>query len=215
MPSRTQRFGRIVFLTLGGLVLVLATVRSSVASLHRANGASDAPTIRRGEVFFVNRLAFDFRLPLSGHILVRLADPRRGDMVLFSMPGSGHLATKRVAAVPGDVVEVRAGRLVLNGVSAHYRTADAVRPVPDDRTNILIEEWGGTSHFVICPAEEQAAEKSLVTTVPASRYFLLGDNRDQSLDSRHFGPVPREAIRGRVMASSPARKSLFPRRLGP
>ena len=86
MTLRTQRFGRVVLLSLGGLVLVLATMRSSVASLHRANGSSDAPTIRSGEVFLVNRIAYDLRFPLAGHRLARFADPQRGDLALQGFP---------------------------------------------------------------------------------------------------------------------------------
>jgi len=181
----------LVALLLGGAVLLLLTVRSSVASLHRANGSSDAPTIADGEVFLVNRIAYDIRLPLLGTPVTRRADPRRGDVVLFAMPGSGLLATKRVVGVAGDLVEMHAGRLVVNGVSARYRPADDAGP-----SSVLVEEWGGQSHFVIGSTSASSRD---ATSVPIDHFYVLGDNREQSLDSREFGPVPRSAIQGRVI----------------
>jgi len=185
---------RLVAVSLGGAALLLLTVRSSVASLHRAHGSSDAPTIRDGDVFLVNRMAYDIRLPVGGIAVARLADPRRGDMVLFSMPGSGFLATKRVVAIPGEVVEVREGRLVVNGVPARYRPAGT-----RDSSGILVEERNGLTHLVIRPTTASASD---ARTIPADHFYVLGDNRQQSLDSRDFGPVPRSAIEGRLMVGS-------------
>lgn len=79
MARRLLRTVRLLALSLGGMVLLLLTVHSSVASLHRANGSSDAPTIADGEVFLVNRIAYDVRLPLVGTAVVTHGDPRRGD----------------------------------------------------------------------------------------------------------------------------------------
>lgn len=188
---RILRTVRIVALVLGGALFLLLTVRGSLASLHRAHGSSDAPTIADGKMFLVNRIAYDIRLPFLGIPVARRTDPRRGDVVLFAMPGSGSLATKRVVGVAGDVVEVRAGRLVLNGVPATYRPAGSIA-----FSNVLIEEWGDQSHFVIVTATASPID---ATTVPADHFYLLGDNRERSLDSREFGPVPRSAIHGRVI----------------
>lgn len=199
VKSPGRRLAPVVLLAIGALVLVLLTVRSSIASLHRAHGSSDAPTIRDGDVFIVNRLAYDLRLPLTGHRLARLADPQRGDMVLFLVPISGHLATKRVVAIPGDLVEVRAGRLVVNGLPARYRSVGS--SAPQDPSTIFLEEWNGLRHFVTCPSHVPPTDAASVTAVPVGHYFLLGDNRE-SLDSRDFGPVPRDAIQGRVAIAS-------------
>ena len=185
---------RFAALSLGAAALLLLTMRSSVASLHRAHGSSDAPTIRDGEVFLVNRMAYDFRLPVLGVPVARRSDPRRGDIVLFSMPGSGALATKRVVAVPGDVVEVTGGGLVVNGVPARYRPAGSTAS-----SNALIEEWNGLSRLIMGPSQASPREAAMV---PPGHFYVLGDNRQQSLDSRDFGPVPRSAIRGRVVVGN-------------
>jgi len=145
-------------------------------------------------VFLVNRIAYDIRLPLVGTPVGRIADPRRGDVVLFTMPGSGVLATKRVVGIGGDVVEMRAGRLVVNGVSARYRPASAAE---DSRA--LVEEWAGESHFIIGSTSTSSGD---AIKVPVGHFHVLGDNREHSLDSRDFGPVRREAIQGRVMKAS-------------
>lgn len=188
---------RLLALTAVGLVLLLLTLRSSVASLHRARGASDAPTIRDGDLFFVDRTAYDIRVPVFGTPVIRRAEPRRGDVVLFSAPDRGVPMTKRIVAIAGDVVGSSAGRLVVNGVPARYRATDLDGPA--DGT---IEEWDGLSYPVM-GATTLSAES---TTVPADHVYVLGDNRSHSVDSRDFGPVPRRAIHGRVLVGKPRRR---------
>jgi hypothetical protein len=78
------------------------------------------PTLLEGDVVLVDRLAYDLKLPLTDHALARLADPQRGDVVTFSSPADGTRLIKRIVAVPGDVVELRDGVLVVNGAAARY-----------------------------------------------------------------------------------------------
>jgi|SRR5262245_6106844 len=180
---------------LAALGLSLFVVRSSIASLHRAQGSSDEPTIEHGAVFAVNRMAYGLRLPLIQHELLRWAEPKRGDIVLFTVPGTTYLATKRVAGVPGDKVEIRASRLIVNGTAATYSSSRVERPTGAAE----LEELLGAAHLVVRSAHAPSRTEFGPNSVPPGRYFLLGDNREESLDSRDFGTVSREAILGRVI----------------
>jgi signal peptidase I len=191
--GRGWKFARVVSLWLVVLVALLATVRSSIASLHRANGSSDAPTIRSGDLVLVNRVAYGLRLPFAPKAIAEWASPQRGDIVLFAVPDRGYLATKRVVAIPGDVIELSNSDFILNGARAVYSRS------PDGDGEVEWESVQDSSRPVI--RTEQRSSTMPALQLPAGHFFLLGDDRAQSLDSREFGPVPRQSIVGRVVVS--------------
>ncbi|WP_300618704.1 signal peptidase I [Dokdonella sp.] len=90
-------------------------MRTAVADWNPVPTGSMRPTILEGGVVFVNRVAYDFKLPLTDRILAHLGEPQRGDIVTFSSPADGARPIKRIAAVPGDTIEMRGNRLVVNG----------------------------------------------------------------------------------------------------
>ena len=101
-------------------VLLLGVFRTAVADWNPIPSASMHPTLLEGDVVFVNRLAFDLKLPLTDVVLARIGEPRRGDIVTFSQPQDGMRLIKRIAALPGDVVEMRDNRLRVNGQPVDY-----------------------------------------------------------------------------------------------
>lgn len=112
--------GFIVFLLCFGLF------RTAIADWNPIPSGSMRPNLLEGDVVLINRLAFDFKLPLSDFIVVPLADPRRGDVVTFSSPRDGTRLIKRIIALPGDVVEMRDELLFINGRAASYSAAEQV-----------------------------------------------------------------------------------------
>src|SRR3954465_9909450 len=108
---RTNR-GFIVFILLFGLF------RTAVADWNPIPSGSMRPTLLEGDVVLVNRLAYDFKVPLTDVSLGELGDPKRGDVVTFTSPSDGTRLIKRLVAIPGDVVEMRDERLIINGVAA-------------------------------------------------------------------------------------------------
>lgn len=184
----------LIFLALFGLF------RTAVADWNPVPTASMRPTVIEGDVVLVNRLAWQLKVPLTDVVLARWDTPAQGDIAVLSSPADGTRLLKRVVGVPGDLVELRAGRLFLNGVAQAYEESETVAEPIGGRwieARRGIEQLGAHAHIVqALPAV--AARRNGSWRVPAGHVFVMGDNRDNSLDSRYFGPVPIEQLNGRV-----------------
>jgi signal peptidase I len=161
------------------------------------------PTLIIGDRIISNRLAYDIKIPFTNVIVKRLADPQRGDIVIFTSPEDGIRLVKRVIGVPGDVVEMRADRLIVNGVEASYTAVAGNADTPlspdyDGQQTVLIEQLFGQQHPVILMPERKAFRSFDPVKVPAGKYLVLGDNRDNSMDSRYIGLIKRELLTGQV-----------------
>lgn len=176
--------------------------RLAIADWNPIPSGSMRPTLLQGDVVLVNRLAYDFKLPLTDVVLAPLGEPQRGDVITFGSPVDGTRLIKRLVALPGDVVELRAGSLWLNGREAGYsHPAHATEPLDDGRQLPALqatENSGGREHTVQYLEGVATARNFGPVTVPAGQYFFLGDNRDNSADSRFIGFVPREKLIGRA-----------------
>jgi signal peptidase I len=187
--------GLILFLVLFGLF------RTAVADWNPIPSGSMRPTLIEGDVVLVNRLAYDLKVPLTDVSLAPQGEPQRGDIVTFRSPATGDRLIKRLVALPGDVVELRDEVLYVNGSAASYTSFERVtEALPDGRTLQALratEEIGGDTRRVqFLPV---VARRTFgPATVPAGHYFMLGDNRDNSADSRYIGFVPRSALIGRA-----------------
>jgi signal peptidase I len=191
---RTNK-GFLMFLFLFGIF------RTAIADWNPIPSGSMRPNLLEGDVVFVNRLAFDLKLPLTDIVLTRLGDPRRGDVVTFSSPKDGTRLIKRVIALPGDVVEMRDERLVINGQSAGYTLArEAPEPLNGGLTTALqlTETMGGGQHRIQVLPQVAAMRDFAPVTIPQDEFLMLGDNRDNSADSRFIGLVPRKLLIGRA-----------------
>jgi signal peptidase I len=176
------------------------------------------PSLLEGDVVFVNRLAYDIKVPLSGNILKHLADPQRGDVVTFSSPKDGTRLIKRIAAVAGDRVEMRNKLLIINGQAAHYQPitihAEQIDATHQTSALQLSEKFGAQSHQIQWLAGVSAKDQFGPLTIPADQYLMLGDNRDNSADSRFIGLVSREQLIGKasfILASANITGNWLPR----
>ena len=188
---------------LGTTALVVFGLRSAVADWNDVPTGSMRPSILEGDRVFVNRLAYDLKVPFTTWHVAEWGAPERGDVVVFYSPADGQRLVKRVVGLPGDVVELRENRLFLNGAAVEYGELEAefVAAVPEGERPVrrfAREELPGHGHPVMAMLDRPARRTFGPVTVPAGEYFMMGDNRDDSFDSRFFGPVPRESILGRA-----------------
>src|SRR5262249_38740902 len=185
-------------------ILLLGLFRTAVADWNPIPSGSMRPTLLEGDVVLVNRLAFDLKVPLTNIVVAHLGEPARGDIVTFSSPRDGVRLIKRLVALPGDTVQMRDKALLVNGQAANYQPIGMVveHPAPGAAVQALrlYETSGSRTHLVqwfALPSTQHASFGPLV--VPAGHYLMLGDNRDDSADSRYFGLVPRELLIGRAV----------------
>jgi signal peptidase I len=189
-----QNRGFLIFL------LLFALFRTAVADWNPVPSGSMRPTLLEGDVVLVNRLAYDLKLPLTDIVLARLSDPQRGDVITFSSPKDGTRLIKRLIALPGDRVEMRNEVLYINGKAAEYDHAQKLEEPLGNGENIpalrLTENFNEFSHRMQILQGMQQHSTFGPLKVPEGMYLMLGDNRDNSADSRYFGFVPRKLIIG-------------------
>ena len=160
------------------------TPETRLANGHRSTSQSSAVTTRH---------------------LAQWSNPQRGDIVVFFSPRDGQRLVKRVVGLPGDTIELRNNGLVLNGQPVEYQpiAEELLRDVavPDRASSVFaVEQLAGHRHAVAAIPSVAALRNYGPYLVPEGRYFMMGDNRDNSFDSRYFGPVERKRIVGQATA---------------
>jgi len=208
--------GMMLFL---GLMLIF---RSACADWMTVPTGSMNPTIVEGDRVLVNKHAYGWRIPFTMARVTQGANPQRGEIAVFYSPADGKRLVKRVIGVPGDVIEMRDDVLFINGNAMHYSK--------DAHSHVLVDETSQQSHLFFTEAL-QSTDRTINHTVmilpdrlamrnfgpvkvTADHYFMMGDNRDNSGDSRYFGLVPRDSFVGRankVVASLNPDKWYLPR----
>jgi signal peptidase I len=202
-PSNFRRWWRSELRPMLVLALALFSIRSSLADWNDVPSGSMKPTILEGDRVYVNKLAYDLKVPFTTWHLLKWANPRRGEIVVFYSPYDGKRLVKRVIGVPGDIVEFRADALILNGRPVQYTALDSdsfPHLASAERTSHMFatEQLPGRSHAVAVWPAVPARRDFGPFKVPPGQYFMMGDNRDDSFDSRYYGPVDRKRIVGRA-----------------
>ncbi len=201
------------------VVIVVATLRSAVADWNVVPSGSMEPNILIGDRIFVNKLAYGLRLPFTDWWLAQWNEPVRGEVAVMDSPADGIRLVKRVIGLPGDVVEMHGNRLWINGepTATSAASADVVQQLSPEKQGSRLfvrEETEGHPHTIALTPGVPSLRTFGPITVPAEHFFVMGDNRDRSKDSRVFGFVPRENIVGRsswVVISLNYDRSYLPR----
>ena len=187
------------------ILIIFTAFRSSVADWNDVPSGSMRPTIIEGDRIWVNKLAYDLKVPFTTWHVAEWSNPKRGDIVVFYSPYDGQRLVKRVIGLPGDTIELRQELLVLNGRPVSYR------PIADELLRdvnaqdlashtFATEQLPGQTHSVASWPAVRAVRDFGPLTVPQGHYFMMGDNRDDSFDSRYWGTVERKKIVGRATA---------------
>lgn len=201
------------------VILAVFLLRSFLVEPFKIPSGSMIPTLQIGDFILVNKFTYGVRLPIIGTKVVPINDPKRGDVMVFHYPEEPSIDyIKRVIGLPGDVITYRGKELFVNGVvqqhvpDGDYNYVDGLNFMHTERYK---ENLGGRTHSILVNPEAASihlgsvagfphseacsfSEAEMRCTVPDKHYFMLGDNRDNSRDSRYWGFVSDELIVGRA-----------------
>jgi len=184
--------------------LVVAPMKSAIVDWEYVPTGSMMPSIVPVELVLVNKLAYDLKVPFTTRHVAKWGDPQRDDVVVFFSPADGMRLVKRVVGLPGDVVSMDRERLFINGIPVKYTAvppgghAELTGAGPGREALFAEEHLGNRPHEIMILPQRAALRTFGPVRVPARCYFVMGDNRDNSNDSRFIGCVPRERIVGRA-----------------
>ncbi|CAB1073500.1 hypothetical protein JY97_17510 [Alkalispirochaeta odontotermitis] len=195
-------------------LLVATSIKSAIADWNDIPSGSMMPTILIGDRIFVNKLAYDLKLPYTRFHLKKWSDPSRGDIVVFYSPQDAKRMIKRVVGLPGDTLALRQNKLFINGRFVTYGplAPELLNQIESDQHSNHVffnEKLPGKEHAVMLTPAKPSLNTFEPVTIPAGRYFMLGDNRDNSADSRFFGLVDRKLIVGRATRVVISREGSF------
>ncbi|MEE9447672.1 MAG: signal peptidase I [Arenicellales bacterium] len=169
-------------------LVLMFCFRSAVADWNEVPTGSMQPTIVEGDRILVNKLAYDIRVPFTHLSVLNISEPKRGDIIIFDSKAADKRLVKRVIGLPGDTIQMENNQLTINRQPLSYQNINE----QDSNENLL-----GVRHRIRTrPFSAYATFKA--TQVPQGHYLVLGDNRDNSADSRMIGFVPRKEIIGRT-----------------
>lgn len=183
------------------VILIVFVLRSFIAEPFRIPSGSMLPTLNIGDFILVNKFSYGVRLPVANIKVVDLQDPARGDIMVFRFPHDPKMHfVKRVVGLPGDTVETRGGKLYING-ELMKQEPDGLYAFKsgykrDVKLDKLVEDLGGVKHDILIDRARRSQDMKQV--VPDGHYFVMGDNRNYSNDSRYWGFVPDENVVGKA-----------------
>ncbi len=183
-------------------LLLVWALRSFVIQPYRVPSGSLMPTIYPGDFIAVQQYAYGVRWPLNGRVIWSIGQPKRGDLALFHCPVDlKKIYIKRVVGLPGDHIVYRDRQLYINGHKVERQWLAQEQDISTPWHNLVEryqEQLGGLAHDVYLSEIDCGLISDVV--VPVGHYFMLGDNRDNSLDSRVWGLVPERLLIGKAFA---------------
>jgi len=180
------------------VLAVVWVLRSFLAEPFTIPSGSMLPSLQIGDYVLVNKFAYGVRLPVLGTLVLPVSLPARGDVMVFKFPANPSVNyIKRVIGLPGDHIESRGEVLFINGVEAK-RELLSQEPAIEPWQQVWREDLLGENHTTREEIGREPAGGDWSYTVPAGHYFMMGDNRDNSNDSRFWGPVAEHLIVGKA-----------------
>lgn len=201
-PSRFVESMKSIF----PVILVVILIRSFLVQPYRVPTGSLEPTIMPGDFILVNQFCYGLRLPLINKKIMEIGEPSRGDIALFQFPKNHSIVyVKRIIGLPGDYIEYTHKELYVNGQHASQKmlkqpllNTSSEEGEKEDKVIRKIENFSGITHEILISPNKNH-DQDFYVVVPNGQYFVMGDNRDNSYDSRYWGFVPEENLIGKAM----------------
>jgi signal peptidase I len=186
------------------VLLIVLIFRSFLFEPFKIPSGSMIPTLLVGDFILVNKYAYGLKLPVLNTKFISIGEPRRGDVVVFRYPVDPSVNfIKRLVGLPGDTITYRNKQLFINGDAVpavekgFYTSADVKCSTPAADAKRLREQLGDVEHDILFHLGSPGRDGQWV--IPAGHYFVMGDNRDRSNDSREWGFVPEHNLMGRAV----------------
>ena len=178
------------------VLAIVLVLRSFLVEPFQIPSGSMLPTLEVGDFILVNKFAYGLRLPVAGTKILAVDDPQRGDVMVFRYPDDGTTNyIKRVVGLPGDRIRYRDHQLFVNGDLVETQFVTRMPPV-----QMFREKLGDTEHLIFRTMGRNGNGGEGQWTVGEDEYFVMGDNRDNSNDSRYWGTVPDSMVVGKAFA---------------
>ncbi len=176
------------------VLLFVLIIRSFIFEPFRIPSGSMMPTLVQGDFIFVKKYAYGLRLPVTEVKVIETGAPKRGDVVVFRLPSDPSVNyIKRVVGLPGDEIVYARHRLTINGVQMDLeKNPDATQSMPRFTETLDVRE-----HEILIGRSQSTLDNTYL--VPEGHYFMMGDNRDNSRDSRYIGAIPESNLVGEAV----------------
>jgi signal peptidase I len=185
------------------VLFVVLLLRSFLVEPFQIPSGSMIPTLEVGDFILVNKYHYGLRLPVTGTKIMENNEPQRGEVMVFIPPHDHRYFIKRVIGLPGDRIDYENNQLSVNGEEVSIEMISEIQidtAIGMRRGMLFQEQLGVGNHRAQVVTDGNRNANRTTWTVPAGHFFMMGDNRDNSADSRVWGPVPEENIVGKAFA---------------
>ena len=186
------------------VLLIVLVFRSFLFEPFKIPSGSMIPTLLVGDFIVVNKFSYGIRLPVLNKKIINVGEPKRGDVVVFRYPKDTSVNfIKRAVGLPGDTITYRDKQLFVNGekveetAAGRFGSNDVKCTTPAVDASLYWEQLGDANHNILL--HDRSGSRNGQWVVPEDHYFMMGDNRDRSNDSREWGFVPEENVLGRAV----------------
>ena len=181
-------------------IFLALVIRTFVVQAFKIPSGSMKPTLLIGDHLLVNKFIYGIKIPFTDHFIVQFKKPMKGDIIVFKWPKDESLDfIKRVIGTAGDTIEMKGETLYINGKRIETQYVEKYRDRRISRADEYLEELGNAKHLILEEPDKNKFYEFGPVTVPKNAVFVMGDNRDNSQDSRYWGYVSLNKIKGKAL----------------